>query len=117
MLAATTWEVGDRNMRLTTDLPCEVHSLTYVKNSHFIKLEDDDGNSTKLDASSVVKYTCEKCGFLFLTFENHGDITCPSCAEQGAAKPVWYVPQLSFVPEQASNFTGGFKIAKGKKKA
>ena len=99
-------------MKLITNFPSEVHAVTYVKNSHYLELEDDDGHCTKLDASGVVKYTCEKCGFLFLTFENHGDITCPSCAEQGAAKPVWYVPQLSFVPERECEFAGGFKIKK-----
>lgn len=99
-------------MKFRTSLPREVHAVTYVKNSHYIELEDDDGNRTKLDASGVVKYECSGCKFMFLAFENHGDIKCPLCGVNGAAKPQWYVPQLSFVPEKPSTFTGGFNLDK-----
>jgi len=102
-------------MKLTTNFPEQVRAVTYVKNHHYLELEDNDGNRVKLDASGVVKYECKKCGFIFLAFENHGDLACPDCGEIGMAKPTWLVPQLSFVPERPCKFVGGFKMGEGKK--
>ena len=110
MLGSTVVEIGNNCMKLTTNFPPEVHAITYVKNSHFLELEDDDGNRTKLDASGVVRYVCEKCGFIFLAFENHGNLSCPDCGELGASKPTWMVPQISFVPEKETPFMARFKM-------
>lgn len=95
-------------MKIQTKLPKQVHAMCYVKNSHFIELEDDDGNKTKVNATGVVRYDCTACKYTFLAFENNGEISCPLCQAKGAAKPKWYVPQLSFVPEKKSDFKGGF---------
>lgn len=97
-------------MKIKTKLPKQVHALSYVKNSHFIELEDDDGNKTKVNATGVVRYDCIACKYTFLAFENNGEISCPVCRAIGAAKPKWYVPQLSFVPEKPSTFKGGFQF-------
>lgn len=95
-------------MKLQTNLPPRVHALAYVKNSHFLEIEDDDGNRTKVSATGIVKYECTGCKFKFFVLTNHGEISCPLCRQNGAAKPQWMTPQLSFVPEKQSDFKGGF---------
>ena len=96
----------DNTMKISTNLPPHVHGVTYVKNTHFIELEDDEGNRTHINATSIVKYECKDCKFIFFALSNHGTISCPLCGVKECAIPVWYEPQLSFVPEKPSKFKG-----------
>ena len=91
-------------MRVETNLPDEVHTFTYVKNSHYIKLTDRDGRSLKLIPASLRQGKCKNCPAVFYMESNFGDdIGCPSCG----AKEIewsWGGVQLCFVPEAESDF-------------
>jgi len=101
-------------MKIRTNLPSRVHGITYVKNTHYIDLEDDSGHHARIDATGIVKYKCDKCKFVFWTTSNHGTMACPMCHDQDCVKPAWYKPQLSFIPEKPSDFKGNFKFEKKK---
>ena len=47
-------------MRLKTNLPKEVHSVEYVKNNHYLRLTDDDDNSTVMFAKGFIQYLCSR---------------------------------------------------------
>ncbi len=91
-------------LKITTHLPNEIHSITYVKNSHWIELEDHDGVKHKMHDNGMVRYECSDpdCGFACLTFTSHGEILCPLCS--GPLVPVWHRMQVCFVPEKESAF-------------
>lgn len=92
-----------------THFPDGVKGFKYMANSHFIELVDKTGNKVKANATGLVKYDCEECQNVFFMMSNHGELTCPTCQRPASAKPTWVVPQLSFVPEEQSDFCGGFK--------
>jgi len=92
-----------------TQFPEGVKGFKYMGNSHFIELVDKEGRTVKANATGLVRYDCEKCKDVFFMMSNHGDLSCPACRSMGSAHPTWVVPQLSFVPEEASDFHGGFK--------
>ena len=89
-------------MKITTNLPKSVHSFKYVKNSHYIELEDDSGKKTKLLASSLIRGECQDCFYEFYSPSNQGKLSCPSC--NGTVEWVWGKVQLCFVPEKESDF-------------
>lgn len=91
-------------MKVETDLPASCHSFEYVKNSHYIKLTDDDGNATKLVATSLRRGSCKTCHAVVYMESNHGSGRCPTCGGEIAWQ--WGSLQLCFVPEQPSNFVG-----------
>jgi len=85
-------------------LPECIHTFTYVKNHHFIKLTDDDGNSTTLRARDIIQFTCHKCNSVFWMGTNQA-AHCPTCLSEDLAKD-WVDLQLSFIPESESKFRG-----------
>ena len=64
-------------------------------NAH-ITFIDNLGRIVRLDAESLVKYTCEKCGEEMFARSNHGRIKCP-CGYH--MNPVWGEAQLCFLPK------------------
>jgi hypothetical protein len=97
----------------TAALPPGIKAVRYVKNHHFIELEDDKGNKTKLNASALLVGSCTSCKETCFAASNQGSMTCTHCG--GAVKWAWSRPQLSFIPEHESEFMG-VDIHKNKKK-
>lgn len=93
--------------KINAMLPAETHGVGYTENSHFIELTDRNGRKIKVDATGVVRYHCYGCQAIFLLLTNHGPLTCPVCLEK-KIEPRWLKPQLAFVPEEESDFRGGF---------
>jgi len=91
-------------VKITTNLPDDVHGIVYVKNTHFIELEDDKGNRTKLNASGLLIGQCQECKERVVALTNQGKMTCTHCGS--AVKWAWTRPQLAFVPEHESKFLG-----------
>ena len=89
-------------MKIEADLPNYVHGITYIKNSHYIKLTDDKGNSTKLVPTSLLQGTCKGCKLVIYIAENHGSVKCPVCNDEIVWK--WGNVQLCFVPEEPTDF-------------
>jgi len=89
-------------MNIKTKLPDHVHSIEYVKNHHFIKLTDDNKNSTVMYAHGIIKYTCDDCGIKFWMESNMAG-SCPSCCSEKLKKQ-WNKLQLGFIPEEESSF-------------
>ena len=95
------------NFTIKADLPPEVHGVCYTKNHHFLELTDALGRKIKLNATGLVQYICRSCQFMCLTPSNNGELFCPGC-KQSLMDPQWTRVQLSFVPEDPSDFRGGF---------
>ena len=94
--------------KIRTHLPEDIHGVRYVKNTHFLEIEDDKERVWRGGATGVVKYVCKVCkGFLYSP-SNYGRIPCnlPGCG-QSMMDPQWHKPQLSFVPEEVSDFRDG----------
>lgn len=89
-------------MRVTTALPEEVHGFRYVKNHHYIELEDKAGNRVRLNASAILIGVCDACKEKCVALTNMGDMRCTHCG--GEVKWAWHRPQLAFIPEKASSF-------------
>lgn len=89
-------------MRISTNLPAAIHSLMYVKNSHWIELEDHDGRRTRLFDNALMRYTCRACAFLCLCPSNAGPLRCPLCGQ--TLDQEWQRVQVCFVPEDESDF-------------
>jgi len=97
----TAFQVG--SMKLAADLPQHVHLMKYVKNHHYIELEDKEGNKHKVNATGLLKGECQACHYVFYSDTNRGDIVCPACQSPGV---VWHWGrlQLCFIPEEPSDF-------------
>jgi len=91
---------------LHTHVPDWVKGFRYVKNHHFIELEDKHGNVHRLAALSLIKGVCTACGGEVFVRSRLGAMVCPHCA-CGEMNWVWGTAQLSFVPELESNFKTG----------
>ena len=91
-------------LKLTTSLPNEVKSMCYVKNHHYIELEDCDGNKVKLNAIGILVGTCISCKCQCVALSNQGNMWCTHCG--GPVKWSWTKPQISFLPEHESKFMG-----------
>ncbi len=94
------------NMKIRADLPPAVHGLRYVTNSHFLELEDDKGNKTRMLPRSFCKYVCDKCQAVFFMTSNFGQVRCPCCGDPAAIKSAWGSFQIGFMPEDESEFQG-----------
>lgn len=90
-------------MKIQTHLPDDIHAFRYVKNSHYIELEDSNKNVIKLVAKSMVKGVCTKCNETIWAETRSGLMRCPHCVSN--VKWVWGKAQLVFVPEEESEFT------------
>ena len=92
-------------MRITTNLPPEIHSIKYVKNSHWIELEDNDGRVHRVHDNGMVRYECKNkdCGFAMMTWQNRGSLLCPAC-QTARLEPVWQRLQVCFVPQKETDF-------------
>lgn len=91
-------------VKLTVVLPPSVKGVTYVKNHHYIELEDTAGNKIKLNASGILVGKCDECKTTVFALHNSGLMACTHCS--GAVKWAWAKPQLAFVAEHESEFMG-----------
>ena len=89
-------------MRFEVNLHEDVRGCEYVKNHHYIKLTDKNGNKLILNPISMVKYTCVACNHIFFAEFNSGGASCPFCI--GETEAQWGSMQLCFVPEDESEF-------------
>jgi len=87
---------------LTSNIPGTVKVFRYVKNSHYLSLQDHEGNETTLLEHGVIAYTCGACGLRWWTESNTSTI-CPSCACSDISQ-VWVKPQVALIPELESGF-------------
>jgi len=72
------------------------HLAEYSEINHHIVIMDAYGNTVRLDAEHMVKYTCEECGEGLFARSNHGRIKCP-CGYR--MTPSWGQAQVCFVPK------------------
>ena len=89
-------------MNITANLPDKIKRFSYQKNSHYIELEDNDGNIYKGIAKYLLRSSCKSCPYEFFSETNLGQNTCPSCGEEMIK--TWGKLQLCFLPEKESNF-------------
>lgn len=101
-------------VKLTAVLPPNVKGLRYVKNHHFIELEDSKGNKIKLNASGILVGLCADCNTTVFALHNAGLMACTHCS--GRVKWAWSKPQLSFIAEHESEFMGMDKGENSRKK-
>lgn len=91
-------------MKIATNLPNSIHGITYVKNSHWIELEDTNGTRHRMHDNSLVRYECgSSCGFFMLAPSHVGNFTCPAC-KAGPMRHQWQRMQVCFVPERETDF-------------
>jgi hypothetical protein len=98
---------GLNPMIVRTSLPSSIRSFKYVKNHHYIELEDEHGNKIRLIAMSLLKGTCTHCNNDVYVKTRIGAMTCPHCLV-ASVNWVWGDAQLSFVPEKESAFVSTF---------
>jgi DNA-directed RNA polymerase subunit RPC12/RpoP len=94
--------------RIQTNLPENIHGVQYVKNSHFLELIDEKERSWRGGATGIVKYHCESCHQAFYSPTNHGELRCPMPGCGAMVIPVWHKAQLSFIPEEPSQYRDGY---------
>jgi|SRR6185369_15689979 len=96
-------------MKLSADLPHEtIRSLVYVKNHHYIELEDHKGNRTKLNATALNVGVCQLCHAMVATDRGvDPDTPCMHC--KGKMTWKWSRPQLAFVAEKETDFVAWTK--------
>lgn len=97
------------NITIESNIPGAVQSFTYVRNTHYLKLTDEQGNETRLVEQGIIRYTCQRCGFFFYAESNRANI-CPCCRNEDIHQE-WMKPQIALVPQKVSNF----EMQKGKK--
>jgi hypothetical protein len=85
-------------------LPPTVRAFTWVRNHHFIELEDEHGNKSKMLAGGILAGECIECKAAVLALQHSGAMRCTHCS--GAVKWQWSKPQLAFIPEHESEFFG-----------
>ncbi len=90
--------------RVTASLPECVRSFAWIRNHHYVVLEDQEGNTTKLDATALLLGTCVECEEKVVALTNSGAMMCTHCG--GCVKWAWSKPQLAFIPEHESKFMG-----------
>ncbi|APU88878.1 hypothetical protein Rctr197k_054 [Virus Rctr197k] len=89
---------------LRAHLPPGWRIRNYVKNHHYIELEDDQGKTYRVLAVDLIKGVCQSCSQEVYVSTRMGDMTCPHCTT-GTVVWVWGEAKLSFVPEVGSRFT------------
>jgi len=85
-------------MIVNANLPEEIYSITYVKNSHFIEIGDKNKKMIKLLPKAMVLYRCNKCEFEMYTASSYGTLLCPICRDE--MEHHWGQEQTCFVPEK-----------------
>ena len=90
--------------RISTHLPATVRSFTWVRNHHYVELEDVDGERTRLDATTILLGDCTVCKERVVALTNNGEMTCTHC--RGAVKWRYARPQVAFIAEHESRFMG-----------
>lgn len=96
---------------IETDLTGEVKSFEYVRNHHYLKIKDPDGNETTLLEHGVIEYYCPKCQEKWWSECNRSSL-CP-CCKSTEIEQRWVTPQVALLPEKES----GFKLVKDKGKS
>jgi RNA polymerase subunit RPABC4/transcription elongation factor Spt4 len=86
---------------IETDIVGAVKAFTYVKNCHYLKITDDQGRSTTLLESGLIRYWCVDCSHLHYSPENRSAL-CPACGGTRLQQQ-WMRPQLSLIPEDESD--------------
>jgi hypothetical protein len=96
--------------KIRTNLPERIHGVRYVKNSHYLELEDEQERAWRGGATGIVKYTCQHpdCKSTYYQPSNNGKQKCPVLGCDGMALPIWHKAQLSFVPEEPSQYRDGY---------
>lgn len=89
-------------MKHNVNLPDEVKRFTYVKNHHWIELEDTQGNVTKLTPTALMMGKCKVCTEVNIALYRMGEMRCTYCGSE--VEWAWSRPQLAFVPEKESDF-------------
>lgn len=91
-------------MIVTVNVPTAVKGFRFLKNHHFVELQDADGNKIVLDADTILLGDCTACQAKVAAFTNAGTMTCTHCG--GAVKWRYVRPQLAFIAEHESKFMG-----------
>ncbi len=89
-------------MKISINLPDEVKGVTYVKNHHWVELEDIHGNKTKLTASALLMGHCKACKEVNIALAKMGNMQCTYCGS--GVDWLWTRPQLAFIPQKESDF-------------
>ena len=94
-------------VKFTYNMPDEVKWVRYEPNTHFVELEDKQGNRTKMPATAILKCVClaAHCREIFFVSSNMGALRCPICG--GETAKIWGKMQVSFIPEDESDFQTG----------
>lgn len=98
--------------KLTLALPDWVHAFRYVRNCHYIELEDKEGNKARLEARTLLRVECSTGGCptrLYVDWVPGTEPTTlgvpPNCLHCGGMLRVaWGTGQLAFVPEGETTF-------------
>jgi hypothetical protein len=89
--------------KVTASVHPDVKRFAWVRNHHFIELEDKDGRHIVLNASGVLVGRCEDCSAKVIAFSHLGHMLCTHCGG-GKVAWAWTKPQIAFIPEQANDF-------------
>ena len=93
---------GKSGVRITYKLPDGIKGFRYVKNHHYVELEDDHGQSVHLPAEGIMRHACLKCQFSWWTVTNQCQF-CPTCGHTEVVRK-WGKLQIAFVPDKESTF-------------
>ncbi len=85
-------------------LPSTVRRFTWVRNHHYVEMEDESGHTVKLHAGGVLRGECTKCHSVIFATTHQGAMICPHCLSP--VKWQWSKIQLAFLPEEESKFHG-----------
>lgn len=103
--AVDSWHMKNKHITLVTaKLPASVRSFKWVRNHHYVQLEDEQDNKVKLHAGGILRGTCTACNQVNYAASHQGAMVCTHCL--GAVKWQWTKPQIAFVPESESQFFG-----------
>lgn len=91
------------DVSVEADLPNEIRTFEYTRNSHFVRFRRKCGQELKLVPSGQMLYQCDQCDFYCYADSNHGMLPCPKC-KSGDLKGRWVKPQTVMVPEEESDF-------------
>ncbi len=97
---------------VTAKVPTSVRSFKWVRNHHYVEVEDEDGNKTKLHAGGMLRGVCTKCAEINYAATNQGAMVCTHCL--APVKWQWTKPQIAFIPEHEAQFFGFDTPQKGK---
>lgn len=97
---------GTLSVIMQTNIPGEVRDFHYVRNHHYLKLKDNDGNETTLLEHGIIEYYCASCKERWWSECNRSTV-CPCCHNTDIQQR-WVQPQVALLPERES----GFKLVK-----